>query len=90
MGDDHFRPTTVCRSASKLRVSVPRSRSVTLELSAVLEQPDAHGKHLSLHTTRDLSLHVHLGMRGKWLRFPDPSVPPLPRVRLRLATGNGV
>ena len=30
-------------------------------------------------------MHVHLGMRGLFLRYPDPAVPPRAGVRLRLA-----
>lgn len=52
---------------------------------AVLAAVEAYGKHLFLHTA-DGAVHVHLGMQGTWLRYPDPSVAPLPQVRLRLAT----
>lgn len=78
-------------SGQSIRASSPQDRFAEGAAAvdrAVLEQPDAHGKHLFLHTTGDLSVHVHLGMQGKWLRFPDPSVPPLRQVRLRLATGD--
>ena len=34
----------------------------------------------------ELSVHVHLGMRGKWLRFSPVTGPGLKQVRLRLAT----
>ena len=51
----------------------------------VLEQVQAHGKHLLLHFSSDHAVHVHLGMQGKWFRYADVSVPPLPQVRLRLA-----
>ena len=30
---------------------------------------DAYGKHLLLDAVSGDSVHVHLGMRGKWLRF---------------------
>jgi endonuclease-8 len=52
----------------------------------VLRSAEAYGKHLLLHLSRDQSVHVHLGMQGKWLRSADPAGPPLPQVRLRLAT----
>ena len=45
---------------------------------------EAYGKHLHHRYDAGLGLHVHLGMRGKWLRI-DPR-PALPQVRLRLAT----
>jgi endonuclease-8 len=47
---------------------------------------DAYGKHLLLDVSVPASVHVHLGMQGRWLRYDDPSVPPLRQVRLRLAT----
>ena len=46
----------------------------------------AFGKHLLLATEGGPSLHVHLGMRGKWLRFAPVTGAALPQVRLRLAT----
>ena len=50
----------------------------------------AHGKHLllALRTVQEpgVSVHVHLGMRGKWLRFSPVTGPGLKQVRLRLAT----
>lgn len=46
----------------------------------------AYGKHLLVDTSADLSVHVHLGMRGKWLRFAPVSGPALKQVRLRLRT----
>ena len=51
----------------------------------VLRRTEAYGKHLFLHTREAGSVHVHLGMQGKWFRSPDPSTPPLRQVRLRLA-----
>lgn len=58
----------------------------------------AYGKHLlvtldgtagrpgSGTPAAELSVHVHLGMRGKWLRFSPVTGPGLKQVRLRLAT----
>jgi endonuclease-8 len=45
----------------------------------------AYGKHLLVDFVRGVSVHVHLGMRGKWLRFAPVTGPGLPQVRLRLA-----
>lgn len=56
---------------------------------ARLDAVEAHGKHLLERFAGGRTVHVHLGMAGKLLRFPDPSRPPLPQVRLRLA-GDGV
>ena len=52
---------------------------------ARLDTAEAYGKHLLEHFAGSRTVHVHLGMRGKLLRFPDLSRPPLPQVRLRLA-----
>jgi len=46
---------------------------------------EAYGKHLLLDVSGGHSVHVHLGMRGKWLRFSPVTGPGLPQVRLRLA-----
>jgi endonuclease VIII len=52
---------------------------------ARFEVAEAYGKHLLVRFAGGRTVHVHLGMRGKLLRFPDVSRPPLPQVRLRLA-----
>jgi endonuclease VIII len=36
---------------------------------------DAYGKHLLLDAVSGDSVHVHLGMRGKWLRFAPVTGP---------------
>src|ERR671917_1025427 len=46
---------------------------------------EAYGKHLLVEADSGDSVHVHLGMRGKWLRFAPVTGPGLPQVRLRLA-----
>ena len=46
---------------------------------------EAYGKHLFVHLDDAPSVHVHLGMRGLFLRYPDPASPPRGGVRLRLA-----
>jgi endonuclease VIII len=50
-----------------------------------LEVAEAHGKHLLMRFAGGRTVHVHLGMRGKLLGVADPSRPPRPQVRLRLA-----
>jgi len=47
---------------------------------------DAYGKHLLVDFADGVSVHVHLGMRGKWLRFAPVTGPGLPQVRLRLSS----
>ncbi|MFI7606534.1 DNA-formamidopyrimidine glycosylase family protein [Micromonospora sp. NPDC049366] len=51
-----------------------------------LRAVEAYGKHLLYHFDDSPALHVHLGMRGLFLRHADPAVPPRGGVRLRLAT----
>ncbi|TDC53232.1 Fpg/Nei family DNA glycosylase [Jiangella ureilytica] len=71
-----------------LRASSPQRRftdGAAAVDGAVLELAEAYGKHLFLHLSSSRSVHVHLGMQGKWIRSTDPSAPPLPQVRLRLA-----
>ena len=50
-----------------------------------LTDVEAYGKHLLIGSASGISVHVHLGMRGKWLRFAPVTGPGLPQVRLRLA-----
>lgn len=46
---------------------------------------EAFGKHLLIDMSTEESIHVHLGMRGKWLRFSPATGSAMPQVRLRLA-----
>ncbi|MFC7101280.1 DNA-formamidopyrimidine glycosylase family protein [Nonomuraea rubra] len=49
---------------------------------------EAVGKHLLYHFEDGLpAIHVHLGMRGIFLRYDDPAAEPRRGTRLRLATG---
>ncbi|MBQ1074485.1 Fpg/Nei family DNA glycosylase [Micromonospora sp. C31] len=52
-----------------------------------LRAVEAYGKHLLYHVDDAPALHVHLGMRGLFLRHEDRAVPPRAGVRLRLAGG---
>lgn len=53
---------------------------------APVDAIEAYGKHLLIDSAAGSTVHVHLGMRGKWLRFSPVTGPGLPQVRLRLAT----
>ena len=53
-----------------------------------VEAIEAYGKHLLVDTSAGPSVHVHLGMRGKWLRFSPVTGPGMPQVRLRLTTAD--
>lgn len=46
----------------------------------------AAGKHLFYDVENAPTVHVHLGMRGLFLHYPDPATPPRSGVRLRLAS----
>jgi endonuclease VIII len=52
----------------------------------VVTSVEAYGKNLLVDSEAGTSVHVHLGMRGKWLRFSPVTGPGLPQVRLRLTT----
>lgn len=73
---------------TRVQASSPQGRfadgAVAMD-GASLEDVEAYGKHLLLRVGAEKHVHVHLGMQGKWLRYPDPRTPPLPQVRLRLA-----
>jgi endonuclease-8 len=69
-----------------VRVSSPQGRLDTSAYAGrVLTGVEAYGKHLVYHFDGAPALHVHLGMRGLFLRYDDPSVPPRKGVRLRIA-----
>lgn len=52
---------------------------------ATIRDVGAVGKHLLIDTSSHRTVHVHLGMRGKWLRFSPVTGEPMRQVRLRLA-----
>ncbi|WP_329090878.1 Fpg/Nei family DNA glycosylase [Actinomadura citrea] len=53
----------------------------------VLSEADAHGKHLLLGFDDDRTLHVHLGIYGKYTFGEGPAPAPVGIVRLRLEGG---
>ena len=82
----HAREHAEALVGQALRVSSPQGRLDTSALDGrVLERVEAHGKHLLDRFEGGLAVHVHLGMRGLFLRYDDPSVPPRGGTRLRLA-----
>ncbi|MFI9577068.1 DNA-formamidopyrimidine glycosylase family protein [Microbispora rosea] len=54
----------------------------------VVEGVEALGKHLLYWVEDAPPIHVHLGMRGLFLRYDDPAAEPRKGTRLRLATGD--
>ena len=69
-----------------VRAGSPQGRLDTAPLDGrVLADVQAWGKHLLQHFEDGPTVHVHLGMRGTYLRYEDPAEPPRSGVRLRLA-----
>ncbi|MEV4299633.1 DNA-formamidopyrimidine glycosylase family protein [Microbispora rosea] len=54
----------------------------------VVEGVEALGKHLLYWVEDAPAIHVHLGMRGLYLRYDGPAAEPRKGTRLRLATGD--
>jgi formamidopyrimidine-DNA glycosylase len=54
------------------------------ERGVVLRRVEAHGKHLFYVFERGRTVHVHLGLFGKFRRYASPPPPPGATVRLRL------
>ena len=52
----------------------------------VLDGTEAYGKHLLHHYAHELTLHVHLGLYGKFADGPGEPPPPVGQVRLRLTS----
>jgi endonuclease-8 len=52
----------------------------------MLESTDAYGKHLLHRYAGDLTLHVHLGLYGRFIDGSGTAPPPVGEVRLRLST----
>ena len=72
-----------------LRASSPQGRfDAALVDGCVLQRAEAWGKHVFQHLDDGRAVHVHLGLRGLWLRHLDPATPPRGGTRLRLA-GDG-
>ena len=76
---DDLAGSVVAASSPQGRFEAARVDGSTVVLA------EAYGKHLMVHLEDAPTVHVHLGMRGLLLRYPDPSVPPRGGVRLRLA-----
>jgi endonuclease VIII len=50
----------------------------------VLSDTEAVGKHLLHHYANGFTLHIHLGLYGKFADGPTPAPPPIGEVRLRM------
>jgi endonuclease VIII len=69
-------------------VSSPQGRFTGAALvdGRTLDRAEAHGKHLFHHYDGAATVHVHLGLFGKFTATGAPAPPPRPTVRMRLAT----
>ena len=91
MPEGHLLHRTACELTADLAGSVvaassPQGRFEAARVDgSTVALAEAYGKHLMVHLEDAPTVHVHLGMRGLFLRYPDPSVPPKGGVRLRLA-----
>jgi endonuclease VIII len=70
---------------SRLQAASPQGRFDAASLKgAVLRETEAYGKHLLHRYGNGLTLHVHLGLYGKFSDGPMPFGEPVGQVRLRL------
>ncbi|AQZ69407.1 Formamidopyrimidine-DNA glycosylase [[Actinomadura] parvosata subsp. kistnae] len=86
----HAREQHTALSGRTVRASSPQGRFEAGPYDGrTLTEVEALGKHLLYHFENGLpAIHVHLGMRGIYLHHDDPTTPPRPGTRLRLATDN--
>jgi endonuclease-8 len=73
----------------KVEATSPQGRFVAgaTQLSGtVLDRTEAYGKHLLHHYRSGLTLHVHLGLYGRFTDGEGSPPPPVGQIRLRLAS----
>lgn len=76
-------------AGSKVAATSPQGRfaaGAAVLSGAVLRDTEALGKHLLHHFSRARTLHVHLGLYGRFTDGPVPAPPPVGQVRLRVAS----
>lgn len=74
-------------AGERLEADSPQGRATELAeaiSSLRLEGTDAYGKHLFHRWENDLTVHVHLGLFGRFRRFRQPAPEPTAGTRLRL------
>ena len=89
----HARLQTQALGDTSLRMSSPQGRAS--EAAEALdgrriERIDAYGKHLLYRFEDELSLHVHLGLFGRFRTWRAPAPPPRDTIRLRFDAGERV
>lgn len=83
-----LRPRLMGRQVTGGAARLPGPKVEALNGAAV-ERVEANGKHLLIGFDRGLTLHVHLGMKGRCFLLPStPAVRPGERVRLVLQFGD--
>jgi endonuclease VIII len=73
----------------RLAVASPQGRFAAGASSVtgrILRDTEAYGKHLFHHFEGDRTVHVHLGLYGKFADGPVPVPPPVGQIRMRLAS----
>jgi endonuclease-8 len=73
----------------RVTVASPQGRfadGALLLSGRILRSTEAYGKHLLHHFSGDLSLHMHLGLYGRFTDGPSPVPPVVGEVRLRMYT----
>lgn len=72
----------------RVTVSSPQGRfdcsALARKGGIVLERVEAHGKHLFYVFERELTVHVHLGLFGRFVVHGDPKAAPSSSTRMRL------
>ena len=71
-----------------VRISSPQGRfaaSASIVDGQVLRRASAHGKHLFHDYGPDTKVHIHLGLYGTFTERPNPVLPPVGEVRMRMA-----
>ncbi|MGW4366846.1 Fpg/Nei family DNA glycosylase [Nocardia takedensis] len=79
-------------AGSVVRVSSPQGRFADGAASVdgqVLERSEAHGKHLLHHYASGATVHVHLGLYGKFYDAELPMGEPIGQVRMRMVGESG-
>lgn len=89
----NVRLQTEALGGAPVRATSPQGRfrdGAALLDGRLLEEMEAHGKHLFYHWEGDLRLHVHLGLIGKFQIHRDMAPPPTPNTRLAMESDHAI
>ena len=76
-------------AGDKVQAASPQGRfaeGAALLSGSVLDDTEAYGKHLLHHYDNGLSLHIHLGLYGRFADGDGEAPPPVGQVRLQLTS----